>query len=328
MLIIDTHSHIIPKDFSCLPQTTVDWPLMKMRDDGRADMFINGELYRVIERGYFDLEARLAAMDRDGIDIQVISPLPELLSYWLDLSTAVEMAKLVNQETAAAVKDAPGRIEGLGMLPLQDVKTAVAMVADIARLGLKGVEVGSNINGVSIADPIFDPVFAALEKHNLCVFVHGIRPSGLERLLGPKMMVNVIGIPQDCASAIASFISMDILGKFPALRLGFAHAGGSFGSMLGRMDFVWHEFERFRAEGTVAPRDYVKKFFFDCITYDENDFKHLIKSFGVETFFCGSDGPAIGAQGDLKEFVLSACENDVDEAEKILSKNALRFLNL
>lgn len=328
MFVIDCHSHIVPGDFGALPASTQDWPSMSLRSDGDADMVINGQLYRLIERAYFDLPARLAAMDSDGVDLQVISPLPELLSYWLALPTATAMARLVNNLCAETVKAAAGRIEALGMVPLQDIPTAVQMVSEIRDLGLRGVQVGSNVNGVSIASPQFDPVFKALEENNLCVFVHGIRPTGMERLLGPKMMANVIGIPQDCASAIASFITMDILGKFPALRLGFAHAGGSFGAMLARMDFVWREHEKFRQNATVSPCAYVKNFYFDTITYSADDLQHLMKSFGVGAFMCGSDGPTLKTQRELERFVLQACGGDGAKAALILWGNTLRFLDI
>lgn len=328
MFVIDCHAHIVPENFSGLPSSVVDWPAMQIRADGDADMVINGQRYRVIERAYFDLAARLSAMDRDGVDLQVISPLPELLSYWLELPTAVAMAELVNQVTADAVQAAPGRLEGLGMLPLQDITTSVQMVSQLSELGLRGVQVGSNVNGVSIASSEFDPVFAALEAHNLCVFVHGIRPAGIERLLGPRLMGNVIGIPQDGASAIASFITTDILGKFPALRLGFAHAGGSFGSVLGRMNFVWREHDLFRQDATVSPCDYVRKFFFDTITYSVPDLQHLMLTFGIDGFMCGSDGPTLKTQRGLEQFVVQASDGDEAVAEKMLWRNSLRFLDI
>lgn len=326
--VIDVHSHIIPSDFSILPATTQGWPSLKLRDDGRADMMINGQLYRVIERGYFDLATRLELMERDGVDVQVVSPLPEMLGYWLQAQTATVLAELVNRVIADAVASAAGRIEGLGMLPLQDLATSIAMIPGLVDQGLRGIEVGSNVNGRSIADPYFDPLYAALQANNLCVFVHGLRPPAEDRLLGPKMMVNVIGIPSDCAAAIGSFISMDILGKFPDLRLGFAHAGGSFGSVLSRMDFVWHQFERFRGEARVAPKNYIKKFFFDTITYSAQDLRHLLSQFGEESFFCGSDGPAIGSQLGLRSFVAQACGENTEQLNKLLWRNAERFLGI
>jgi aminocarboxymuconate-semialdehyde decarboxylase len=328
MRVIDAHAHIVPSSFDELPLGSKDWPSLSIRDDGRGEMFINGKLYRVLERAYFDLNTRLEKLDADAVDLQVVSPLPELLGHWYDAETILAMTKTANQSVVDAVNKAPERIAGIGMLPWQLVDQAAAMVAELAGQGLKGVHVGSNINGQSVAEPHFYPILAALEQHDLALFVHGIRPAGVERLLGPPLMTNVIGIPQDCASAIASFISSDVLGHFPSLRIGFAHAGGSFSSMLGRMDFVWREHAKFRQGGTVPPSEYIRRFYFDTITYSAPDLKHVIGQFGENNFMAGSDGPAIGAQEQLEKFIFQACDNDHQQAEKILSKNAVRFFRL
>jgi aminocarboxymuconate-semialdehyde decarboxylase len=291
-------------------------------------MMIDGQLYRVIERAYFDLEARLALMDAEGVDVQVVSPLPELLGYWLDPGTAVELARWVNDDIAEALGAAPDRLEGLGMLPLQDIDTSAGMVADLSTREFRGIEVGSNVNGRSIADPVFDPVLSELAANGLSILVHGLRPAGTDRLLGPKLLTNVIGIPQDCASAISSFIATDVLARHPDLRLGFVHAGGTFGSVLDRMDFVWREFPNFRESSTTSPRAYVKNFFFDTITYSVPYLRYLMDAFGVDTLMCGSDGPAVGAQGQLARFISEACLEDVHAADQMLWRNAARFLGL
>jgi aminocarboxymuconate-semialdehyde decarboxylase len=189
------------------------------------------------------------------------------------------------------------------------------------------VQVGSNVNGRSIADPVFEPVLAELAKHGLAVFVHGLKPAGTERLLGPGLMVNVIGIPGDTSSAIASFIATDVLARHPALKLGFAHGGGSFGALLDRMEFVWQEFPSFRKGGTTSPREYVRRFYFDTVTYSVPYLRYLIEAYGVDTLICGTDGPG-PSQSRLDKFVSEACRGDAVAAEKILSRNAARFLDL
>jgi aminocarboxymuconate-semialdehyde decarboxylase len=201
------------------------------------------------------------------------------------------------------------------------------MTRELAALGLRGVQVGSNVNGRSIADPAFDPVLAELASQGLAVFVHGSRPAGTERLLGPGMMVNVVGIPQDGASAVASFIATDVLRRHPTLRLGFAHGGGTFGAVLDRMQFVWQEFPAFRKIGDTSPRDYVRRFYFDSITYSVPYLRYLIDAYGVDTLMCGTDGPG-ATHLRLDTFTSEACGGDATATQKILSRNAARFLGL
>lgn len=329
-MLIDAHAHIVPAIFPELPSgvTPRGWPAMQPLDDGRAQMTIDGKPFRAIERGYFDLQARLDWMDRNGIDLQVISPLPELLGHWLAADTATELATLTNAAIASEVRSAPTRLAGLGMLPWQDISRAVKMIDEIKTLGLKGVEVGSNIDGRSIADPHYDPIFSALARHNLAVFVHGSRPPATERLLGPGIMVNVVGIPQDCASAIASFITTDVLARHPGLKLGFAHGGGTFGAVLDRMNFVWNEMPVLRATSSCSPREYIKRFYFDNITYGAPYARYLLDEFGADTLVSGSDGPTKGAQNNLANFALEIARGDRAVAEKIQWRNAAEFLNL
>jgi aminocarboxymuconate-semialdehyde decarboxylase len=300
---------------------------MSPLDDGRARMIIDGREYRVIDRAYFDLASRLKLMDGQGIDLQVISPLPELLGHWLDVDTATRLAELCNCTISAAVKAAPDRLAGIGMLPLQDVERSVGMLPALASLGLKGVQVGSNVGGRSIADPLFDPLFAAVSRLGMAVFVHGSRPAGTERLLGPSLMVNVIGIPQDCASAIASFISTDVLKRHPALKLGFSHGGGTFGAVLDRMEFVWREYPSFRGSCEISPRNYVKRFYFDAITYSVPYLKYLRGAYGADTLMSGTDGPG-SSKIRMADFITDACRDDEAAAENMLSRNALRFFGL
>jgi aminocarboxymuconate-semialdehyde decarboxylase len=329
MFTIDCHAHISPRDFPALPPNVSSrgWPSMVPLDDGRARMIIDGREYRVFDRGYFDLDARFEMMEREGIDLQVISPLPELLGHWLDADTAAQLAELCNSTIADAVRSAPDRLAGVGMLPLQDAERSIAMVDSLCALGLKGVHAGSNVNGRSIADPAFDPVFAALAERGLALFVHGLKPAGTERLLGPGLMVNVIGIPGDTASAIASFIMTDVLARHPRLKLGFAHGGGTFGAVLDRMEFVWQHYPSFRKDGIVSPREYVRRFYFDTITYSVPYLRLLIDACGVDAMMCGTDGPA---PSHIRQdaFIGEACGDDRVTAEKILSRNAARFLGL
>ena len=332
MFVVDAHAHIVPAHFPELGERrgrpAPGWPSMVPLDDGRARMVIEGREFRTLDRAYFDLDARLALMDREKIGMQVVSPLPELLGYWLQADIAIELARLTNAAAADAQGAAPARIAGLGMLPLQDIAASVAMVAQVAAAGLRGVEVGSNVNGCSIADPMFDPVWAELVRHDLGVWVHGLRPAGTERLLGPAMMVNVIGIPQDTALAIASFITTDVLARHPGLKLGFAHGGGSFGALLDRLDFVWREYPSVRKTSNLSPREYVRRFSFDTVTYSVPYLRYLLDAFGADSLICGTDGPTAGTQYDCEGFVMQACAGDAATAAKLLSGNAARFFGL
>jgi len=330
MFVIDIHSHIVPPEFPP-PSSRVDssaWPSMKPMKDGRARMMIDGKQFRIIERAYFDVDARLAWMDRHGVTLQVVSPLPELLSHWLSADTAYELAEVTNCTIAELVNANPRKFAGLGMLPLQDIDRSAKMVASLAAMGLRGIEAASNVVGRSLADRRHDPIFVELARHDLAIFVHGSRPAGSERFLGPPIMDNVIGVPQDCGAVVASFIATDVLARHPTLRLGFAHGGGTFGALLDRMDFVWHEFDSLRGTSKIPPREYVRRFYFDSVTYSAPYLRYLIGNFGADSLMCGTDGPAVGAQSELGTLIHEACGVNAPAVEKIKWRNAMRFLGL
>jgi len=184
------------------------------------------------------------------------------------------------------------------------------------------------VNGVSLADARFDPVFAEVEKLGLAILIHGYRPAGAERFLGSPLLTPIVGVPQDAAALLASFIMTDIFKRFPKLKLGFVHGGGSFGAVLDRMEHVWHEFPQMQEAVAISPRDYVRKFYFDSVTFSTDYLGYLLKAFGADGMMAGSDGPTPIGQRGLAAFVGEACNGDKKIAEKVLWRNATRFLDL
>jgi aminocarboxymuconate-semialdehyde decarboxylase len=330
MKLIDAHAHFVPQHFPALPAGVPadQWPSMVPRPDGSAAMMLGVKEFRVFESAYWDIAERIATLDAEGIGLQVMSPLPELLSYWLDLTATAALAHHTNAAIAAAAAAAPQRLAGIGMLPMQEPGAAAAMVPGIAALGLRGVLIASNINGISAADARFYPVYAALEAHGLALFVHGYRPAGAERFIGSPLLTPIIGAPQDAMAAVASFMMVDIFARFPALKIGIAHGGGAFGAVLDRMNHVWHEFPEMRQTLKIPPRDYVKKFVFDTVTFSDSYLRYLIEVAGPACLMAGSDGPTPIGQRGLGNFVTTACRGDAQAASQILSLTAETFFGV
>lgn len=308
-MIVDFHNHFLPERFPALPAGLVEpaWPSMRPEPAGGATLLVGERPFRAFDDIYWNVDRRIAAMDSDGVDLQLISPLPEILSYWLDPSAGALLCAEVNRQCAAMVRQAPDRLKGLAVLPLQDVDAALREIEEVGRTdGLVGLFVGSNVNGVSIASERFDPVFAAAERLGLVVFVHGIRPGSLERLEGPPLMGAVIGIPQENMLAVASFMARDVLGRFPGLKLVFSHGGGGLGSVLDRMDLVWSKFPALREGIPTAPTEYARRFWYDTAVFGAPYLRYLVERFGADRLLAGTDGPTEIGQKDLLGFVASA----------------------
>src|SRR5258706_13811937 len=187
----------------------------------------------------------------------------------------------MNQFVADMVSAVPQRFAGMGSVALQDPARAVRQLEHIkSGLRLRGVHIGSHVNGVSIADPRFFPFYEAAEALGLFVFVHGIKPGGTERILGPPLMPAVVGVPQETAVAISSLIMTDILGRFPRLRLVFSHGGGTIPSVIDRFNGGWREFEAMRKAPPVPPGEYLRRFYYHTVVFGPASLSYLINRSG------------------------------------------------
>lgn len=329
MTIIDFHAHIVPKEYPARPADINEpaWPAMKVVDDKSSQMLIGDKPFRVFESFYWDVDERIAQMDKSGIDMEVLSPLPELLSYWLDPKATVILTDYMNAFVGDMVRKAPHRFQGLGAVALQDVDQAIKQLDAVKHEhGLKGVHLASHVNGTSLADPKFHPFFAKMEELGLVALIHGYKPS-LDRLLGSPLMAPVIGVPHEATSVVGSFIMMDILGKFPSLKLIFTHGGGGIGAIIDRFDMVWRTFEMMQVNGKVPPKEYAKRFFYDTVTFSPDYLGYLVKAFGAECFVAGTDGPTEIGQKDLPGFLAKAGLSE-QQSKLIMQENASRLLSI
>ncbi|QQN75304.1 amidohydrolase family protein [Croceicoccus sp. YJ47] len=327
--IIDMHSHFIPARFPDRPSGVEEpaWPSLKSVPGG-AQMFVGDTLFREFESYYWDVEGRIATLDRNDVAVQVISPLPELFSYWLDRRAGAVLTDAMNRECAAMVTESGGRLRGFGILALQDIGKAVEQVAEIAELGLVGVFAGSHVNGVSIANAQFHPVLAALEKHGLALFIHGLKPAGLDRIEGPGLMGAVLGVPYEGTMALGGFIATDVFGRFPKLKIIFAHGGGMIASIIDRMDLVWEKFPGpMQASLNIRPSEYARRFHYDTVVFSPRAVAFLAERFGAGCILAGTDGPTEIGQTDLEDFIAQTGLSQTDR-HAILGGNAARVLDI
>jgi aminocarboxymuconate-semialdehyde decarboxylase len=161
--------------------------------------------------------------------------MPELLSYWLDGTDGAALSRYLNEQIAAMVARESGRFFGLGAVPLQDVDRAIAELEHaMGPLGLAGVEIGTNIDGVVLGDPKLEPFFAAAERLGAAIFVHPLRPCGMERLVGPPLLQQVLAFPGESGLSAASLLTAGTLARHPRLRIAFSHGGGTLAALLPR----------------------------------------------------------------------------------------------
>ncbi|HEY2755324.1 MAG TPA: amidohydrolase family protein [Pseudolabrys sp.] len=332
MSAIDIHTHIVPAEFPAYAGKHVtqfggaQWPAMAVAHDcHHKHVMIDGKNFRTVNDACWDVGRRIAAMSEMGIARQVLSPMPELLSYWLPLEDAVPLTRHVNDTIAAMVARAPDRFIGLGGVPMQDPDVAARELERLMHDGFRGVELGSNINGAPLGDPRFEAFFAAAEEMGAAIFVHALHPSGKERIVGPPGLMAYVGFPLETAYAIASLITGGTLTRHPRLRLAFSHGGGAFASILPRLRHGWAIKPEFAELMGASPQEHARRLYYDTLVYDAHTLRHLIDTFGVRQLCLGTDFPFDIHERAPVEAVAALQLSDGD-VKLLRHDNAARFL--
>jgi aminocarboxymuconate-semialdehyde decarboxylase len=303
---IDVHSHITPPTFPDAPNVSArsSWPCMQCGKAGNRTVMLGDKPFRKLDARSWDVERRLADMDRDRVAMQVLSPMPELLSYWLERDDAALICDAINHHIADMIALAPRRFRGLGAVPLQDPAAAATALRRVkAEFGLSGVEIGSNINGIMLGDPRFDPFWQAAEAEGMAVFIHALHPIAAKPLPENPLFTASALFPIDVAMAAASLITNGVLDRFPGMRVGFSHGGGALGSILGRLDIAWNRSDGYGGKAVRRPSEQAQSFFYDSNVYDPRYLRYLTMEVAPGRVFGGTDYPYDIMQTDPVGFV-------------------------
>lgn len=291
---IDIHTHIMPEHLPPWAEKFGYGGFIKLEHHAacRAKMMIDNNFFREVQSNCWDASTRLIDMDQYGIQIQVLSTIPVLFSYWAQPLDAYDISRFLNDHLADVVRRYPERFIGLGTLPMQDPSLAIQeMERCVHELGLAGIEIGSHINDWNLNDPALLEFYAAAEEMDACLFVHPWDMVGKEKM--PRYWLPwLVGMPAETSLAICSMIFGGIFEKFPKLRVAFAHGGGAFPGSYGR---IKHGFEvrpdLMAIDNPHHPDKYLGKFWVDSLVHDEDMLLKLIHLFGIDKVSLGSDYP-------------------------------------
>lgn len=289
---------------------------------------ISGKVYRTVSDRCWSASRRVADLADMGLGLQAISPMPELLSYWMEARDAAGLLRYINEQIAEMVDLSDGKLCGLGAVPLQDIDLAIAELDHVIdTLGFAGVEVGSNINGRPIGAPEFAPFFAAAEAKGAAVFVHALRPCGMERVIGPKQLQQALGYPGDVGLAAASVLTTNLIERFPGLRIAFSHGGGTLAMLLPRLEQARRVFAPLQEAISASPTEQARRLYFDSLVFDPATLRHLVAVFGASQIMIGTDYPFAFHDNSPVE---SLCQAQFDHSvhEQLLRGNARRFLGI
>jgi aminocarboxymuconate-semialdehyde decarboxylase len=330
LLKIDVHTHILPETLPDFEGTRGWRGFVRLEHGapGRARMTIDGKLFREVERNTWDTAARLAECDRDGVGVQVLSTVPVMFSYWAEAPRALELARALNDHIAGVQAARPKRFVGLGTIPMQDPRLAIAeMERCVRELGLAGVEIGTNVNGTNLDSPELFPVFEAAQDLGAAVFVHPWDVVGRERM--PRYWLPwLVGMPAETSLAICSLIFGGVLERLPRLRVAFAHGGGAFPGTFGR---IAHGFDvrpdLCAVDNSVPPREYLRRITVDSLVHDAAMLRYLVQLFGEGRVALGSDYPFPLGEARPGELI-DACGFPDSTGAALLHGAALDWLGL
>lgn len=294
MLKIDVHTHILPRDiprwkdkfgyggFISLDHYAPCCARM-VRDDGMS--------FRDVDENCWSAEKRIEDCDAAGVDIQVLSTVPVMFSYWAKAADAAEVARFLNDHIAEVVSEFPLRFFGLGTVPMQDTELAVRELERCKEIGLAGVQIGTNVNQLNLGESQFFDVFAACERLGMAVFVHPWDMMG-ERDMQKYWLPWLVGMPAEVSRAICSLIFSGTLERLPQLRICFAHGGGSFPATIGRIEHGFNVRPDLCAvDNPHSPRRYLSRMYFDALVHEASKLDYLINLVGSDQVMLGSDYP-------------------------------------
>ena len=331
--VIDVHAHVLlpalqqhvmeldPEGFAAAQD-------LELRRNGLESLEASGQMIHARWELLTSLETRLAAMDANGVDVQLVSPSPSHFYPFLGEEQSVDVAREANASVARLVEQAPGRLAGLGLVPLQHPARMVEVLEHaVLECGLRGVEIGSYApdgtgeqnKTIELSDPALEPFWAAAAALVAVVFV---LPFGfsLDERLARYYLANTVAQPAENAVALSHLIFSGVLDRYPNLVILAAHAGGYLPTAIGRSDHAW----RVRPEArncANTPSSYLRRIWFDSLTHDRHQLAELVRVVGEDNVLLGSDYPFdMGTDTPVRDLSNSGLPHDVQQ--QILGGNA------
>jgi aminocarboxymuconate-semialdehyde decarboxylase len=324
---IDIHTHYYPEAYFDLIRELPFSEFSFDRDPtGRTIIKYRGARFFGITPPMTDVSKRLEDMNRAGIDVEVIS-LSTPNVFFADETAQPKVARIVNDAYADLVSEHPDRFKAFASIPMDAPDHALKELRRaIDELKMNGVILLSNIRGRPLTSPLYRPFFEEADRVRLCILLHPMIPVNAEAftqyVLGP-----LVGFPFDTTLAVARMCFDGLLADFPNIRWIICHAGGAVPYLMERLDNGYRDFAECRARIEKLPSEYLKRLYYDTVTFSPHVLRMIRDVVGVDHLVMGSDYPHM--LGSIDRAVSSINELAIPEQEKrqIFSQTSLSILN-
>ncbi|KMN81501.1 aminocarboxymuconate-semialdehyde decarboxylase [Chromobacterium alkanivorans] len=327
--MIDIHSHFFPRisqaEAARLDPRRGPW----LETSGRnGQIMVGDQPFRPVHDALWDGARRLAWLDEQGIDIQIMCATPVMFAYAAPIERALPWTQLMNDRALEMAAVAPQRLKALAQVPLQDIDAACREASRARDAGHVGVQIGNHVGERDLDDEGLLTFLGHCAAENIPLLVHPWDMMGAGARMKRWMLPWLVSMPAETQLAILSLILSGAFERLPAsLKICFAHGGGSFAYLLGRVDNAWEQRDIVREDCPRRPSSYLDRFYVDSAIFDPGALQLLIATMGAERVMLGSDAPfPLGEQtvgGLIRDTVA-----DTEIRRRLLTDNARAFFNL
>jgi len=324
-MIVDTHAHIIVPEILRDAKPAEGWRPSVVWENGKQFVEYGPKRIGSALREFVSPEKILDEINKSGADAVLLCPWVSLVRYEAKPEESLDACQVQNDALVSLVKKYPKQVKALGMVPLQDVELSIKELERMMKVGLKGVEIGTHVNGVYPGDARFRPFWEACESLGAFVFIHPVEGGGRAELRDYYMW-NVIGNPLETTVAAGHLILSGMMDAYPSLKILLAHGGGALTHLRGRLDRGFKQRPEINKVISKPPTEYLKQFYFDTITHDPLILRGLVDFVGADHVLLGSDYPFDMGNENPVDLVRSA-NLGAENEKKILGGNASLLLN-
>jgi aminocarboxymuconate-semialdehyde decarboxylase len=329
--MIDMHTHCFPRigQTQAAAVDAAQAPWLQVDADGQSGFIMRGnERFRPVQAELWDPAVCLQRMDEQGVALRVVCATPIMFGYGWAPAQAAEWAARMNDEVLAFCAAQPARLKALAQVPLQSLALACREASRAMAAGCVGVQIGNHVGDRDLDDDELVGFLAHCAAEDIPLLVHPWDMMGGQRMKH-WMLPWLVAMPAETQLGMVSLILSGALERLPeSLRICFAHGGGSFAWLLGRVDNAWRHRDIIRKDCPNLPSSYARRFYVDSAVFDPGALRLLTEVMGADRIMLGSDAPFPLGEQVVGSLVQESTYLTVAQKRQIMKDNACQFFGL